>query len=258
MSQPEPDREALDALVAEFRAASGYDGEVDHFAFADTPEVQTELAQLVLAGPKRATAGLHDDPDGDAPTEVGQHDAVLDGDGAPVCIIRTDEMRALPFRERDPAFAWDEGEGDRTLADWTDIHERYFERYLTEAGGTFGEDTLVSFQRISVVWPEVDAAPPLVADGEVVVRPVGPDGRAWVRTVTGEVTSDDGWTTDRCPALLARQAGRSAGVLVFVPSPERTEVVATSLLEESEGVEAALRTALADLREIYGWGAIDA
>ena len=167
MSQPEPDREALDALVAEFRAASGYDGEVDHFAFADTPEVQTELAQLVLAGPKRATAGLHDDPDGDAPTEVGQHDAVLDGDGAPVCIIRTDEVRALPFRERDPAFAWDEGEGDRTLADWTDIHERYFERYLTEAGGTFGEDTLVSFQRISVVWPEVDAAPPLVADGEV-------------------------------------------------------------------------------------------
>ncbi len=253
MPEPTPDLLRLAVMVEAFRAATGHDGEVGHFAFADTPEVQTKLARLVLEGDKRATAGLVDGPDGEPPALVGQHDVVLDGDGLPVCIIRTDEVRALPFGDRDPAFAWDEGEGDRTLADWTDIHVRFFTRH---AQG-FGDDTLVAFERFSVVWPELDPPAPLVEDGPLVVRPVRPDDRAWVRTVTGDVTSEDDWTTDRCPALLARHAGRTAGVLVFVPSADRTEVVATSVMEEVEGAEAALRTALDRLRTTYGWGAVD-
>ncbi len=256
MPQPTPDRDALDAIVRAFRDATGYAGEVGQFAFADTPEVQTELARLVLDDDKRATAGLHGIPDEPTPT-VGQHDVVLDGTGAPVCLIRTEEVRSLPFGERDPAFAWDEGEGSRTLADWTDIHQRFFGRETEELGIAFGDDTLVNFERFSVVWPELDLPAPLLERARVVVRPVRPADRPWVRTVTGDVTADDGWTADRCPGLLARHGGRTAGVLVFVPSSARTEVVAVSLLDEVEGIEPALRDGLEQLRRRYGWGPVE-
>lgn len=256
MSQPEPDRGAIDAFVGAFRAATGHAGPVGHFAFADSPDVQTELARLVLEGDKRATAGLHDDPDGPTPV-AGQHDVVLDGAGAPVCLIRTEEVRTLPFGERDPAFAWDEGEGDRTLHDWTDIHVRHFAREAESRGTEFGDESLVNFERFSVVWPELDPAPPLVEEGRLMVRPLRPDDRDWARVVTGDTTSADGWTTDRCPGLLARHAGRTAGVLVFVPSKKCTEVVAVSLMEEVPGVEPALREALARLRTTYVWGPVD-
>ena len=256
MPDPTPDQPAIEAFVAAFREATGHEGPVGHFAFADSPEVQTTLAHLVRDDDKRATAGLHHDPDDTTPV-AGQHDVVLDGVGAPVCLVRTDEVRTLPFADRDPAFAWDEGEGDRTLDDWTDIHVRYFSEHASSLGTTFGDDTLVDFERFSVVWPELDPLPALVEEGRLVVRPVRPADRAWVRTVTGEATSDDGWTTDRCPGLLARHAGRTAGVLVFVPSVRRTEVVAVSLMEEVAGVEAALREGLARVRARYGWGAPD-
>lgn len=256
MSQPDPDRDAIEAFVNAFRDATGHTGPVGQFAFADTADVQTRLARLVLEGDKRATVGLHDDPDEPAPV-VGQHDVILDGAGVPVCLIRTEEVRTLPFGERDPAFAWDEGEGDRTLEDWTDTHVRYFGRHTEAVGTEFGDHSLVNFERFSVVWPELEPAPPLVEDGRLGVRPVRPDDRAWVRVVTGDTTSADGWTTDRCPALLARHAGRTAGVLVLVPSKERTEVVAVSLMEEVPGVERVLRDALARLRATYAWGPVD-
>ena len=254
MPEPTPDRLAIEPFVAAFREATGHRGPVGRFAFGDAPEVQTELAHLVRDDDKRATAGLFDDPDETTPVP-GQHDVVMDGAGAPVCLVRTDEVRTLPFAERDPAFAWDEGEGDRTLDDWTDIHVRYFSNDAATRGISFGDDTLVNFERFSVVWPELDPLPPVLEQERLVVRPVRPADRAWVRTVTGETASDDGWSTDRCPGLLARHAGRTAGVLVFVPSERRTEVVAVSLMEEVAGIEGALRDALGRLRERYGWGA---
>ena len=253
MSQPAPDRGAIDAFVQAFRDGTGHAGPVGEFAFADTPDVQSELARLVLEDDKRATAGLHGDPDEPTPT-AGQHDVVMDGAGAPVCLIRTDEVRTLPFGDRDPAFAWDEGEADRTLHAWTDIHRRYFTREAQALGTALDDDTLVDFERFSVVWPELGPPAPLLERGRIVVRAVRPVDRPWVRTVTGGVTADGGWTTDCCPGLLVRHGGRTAGVLVFVPSSDRTEVVAMSLLEEVDGLDAALREALERLRRRYGWG----
>ena len=53
---------------------------------------------------------------------IGQHSVVYDGAGQPVCVIRTDHVSVGPLDEvLDPAFAWDEGEGDRTYEDWPGI-----------------------------------------------------------------------------------------------------------------------------------------
>jgi hypothetical protein len=46
---------------------------------------------------------------------------MLDGAGRPHAIIETIELKLLKFGEVDAAFAFDEGEGDLTLAYWQDL-----------------------------------------------------------------------------------------------------------------------------------------
>ena len=47
---------------------------------------------------------------------VGALSVVLDGRGEPICVIRSVKVEVRPFGEVDEAFAWVEGEGDRSLA----------------------------------------------------------------------------------------------------------------------------------------------
>ena len=120
-----------DAYWAAFREATGHAGDrYDAIAFGDKPEMQNELAALVVRGQKRATAGLLRDF-GAAETPVpaaGDHVLVVDGRGEPVCIYLSTEVRIGPFSSVDDRFAWDEGEGDRTLACWLKDHRAYFDR----------------------------------------------------------------------------------------------------------------------------------
>jgi len=95
-----------------------------------SPEMATELADLVIAGIKRATASLaRDYCEGREPTPTpGDFVMMLDGEGRPRFIWRTTEVMIKPLSEVDEAFAWDEGEGDRTRDWWVDAHRRYFAR----------------------------------------------------------------------------------------------------------------------------------
>ncbi len=112
-----------------FSAATGITADYDAWAFGDedSPDLADELAWLVLHGPKRATTCLYEDAvaDGDMPTP-GAYSVVLDGSGGPVCVIRTTEVDIRPFGEVDDAYAWDEGEGDRSLAFWRQAHIDFF------------------------------------------------------------------------------------------------------------------------------------
>src|SRR4051794_7744674 len=113
------DREAIEAFVEEARRATGEAIEkYDAWPFGDTPELADELAELVIHGPKRATAGLlaASEADGDAVPVEGGYSVVTDGAGKPVCVIRTSKVVVQRLGNIDAAFAWDEGEGDRSLA----------------------------------------------------------------------------------------------------------------------------------------------
>jgi uncharacterized protein YhfF len=107
-----------------------------------------ELLALVLAGRKTATCGaLRDFPEGspDRPV-VGRRDVVLDGQGRRAAVIETVEVTVRRFDEIDEAFAHDEGEGFRTLADWRAGHQRYFER-----NGGFSPDMDLICERFRLV-----------------------------------------------------------------------------------------------------------
>ena len=113
------------------------------FSFGDSPELATELAALVVSGRKSATANTPDAPD--CP-KVGELWVVLDGDSRPVCVIETLELTPCRFDEVGEQFAFDEGEGDRTLASWREAHEGYFRRL-----GIFSPDMTLLCERFRLV-----------------------------------------------------------------------------------------------------------
>jgi len=121
----------------------------DHAALAD------ELLALVLAGTKRATAGLVADfaRQGEPLPRIGGHWVACDGTGAPRAILRTTELRLGPLASVDDAFAWDEGEDDRTRDSWLREHERYFRRTQAAHEEAWDDDLEVVFERFRVVWP---------------------------------------------------------------------------------------------------------
>jgi uncharacterized protein YhfF len=133
----------------EFTAATGISGSYDAWAFGGPsfPEMATELAFLVRNGPKRATAGLVVDED--PIPEVGDLSVILDGKGSPVCVIRTTEVEIRRFADVDEAFAWDEGEGDRTLQWWREAHVKFFER----VGYRIDSDSPMVLERFELLWP---------------------------------------------------------------------------------------------------------
>jgi uncharacterized protein YhfF len=147
---------ATDAFWRAYRTAAGLDHDrYDVVAFGDSPDMADELADLVVHGPKRATAGLLRDfsVGGEPLPEVGGHVVVVDGKGAPRCIWRTTEVTIKPLIEVDDAFAWDEGEGDRTLEWWLIAHREYFEGHAARQGFVFDDRMETIFERFTVVWP---------------------------------------------------------------------------------------------------------
>jgi uncharacterized protein YhfF len=87
-----------------------------------------ELLALILAGTKRATACLLRDVEAgaEAMARVGDHVVVLDGHDRPRAIWRAKTVEVKPLHQVDDAFAWDEGEGERTRDDWLAMPKRYF------------------------------------------------------------------------------------------------------------------------------------
>ena len=118
-------------------------GDLESFAFGDSPELADELLALVLDGGKRATCW--DVRDGQQ-TELGKRMVVRDGAGRPRAVVETVELFQCRYEDVDANFARDEGEDDLTLASWRDGHRRYFER-----NGHFAPDMLLWCERFRLV-----------------------------------------------------------------------------------------------------------
>jgi uncharacterized protein YhfF len=154
--------DAVQQMWQAFRHGTGTEaGLVSAFSFGDSPAMADELAHLVVDGPKRATAGLllEFERDGEPVPRPGDHSIILDGRGHPVCVIRTTVVQTKPLNQVDAAFAWDEGEGDRSLAWWQRAHRRYFTRQCDRLGVPFTEDLAVVLERFEVVWPQPTTSP---------------------------------------------------------------------------------------------------
>ncbi|MCM3657539.1 ASCH domain-containing protein [Agromyces mediolanus] len=161
------DTDAAHALWAEYRASAPAHWVEDEAPsierFGDHPELTDELLDLVIHGPKRATAGLvaEFEAEGAPLPRVGSHWIACDSMGRPRVVLRSVELRVGPFTSVDERFAFDEGEGDRSLASWCEGHRDYWTRVGTALGIEWTDAHDIVFERFEVVWPpeHADARP---------------------------------------------------------------------------------------------------
>ena len=147
--------------IAEFWAGfcthSGEDRSARFFEachFDDNEASANALAELVLAGVKRATAGLvwSYEAEGIALPEPGSLSVVTRWGGVPVCVIETRAVEVVAFEQVSAEFAATEGEGDGSLAYWRQAHWAYFGRECARIGREPSPVMPVACERFEVVY----------------------------------------------------------------------------------------------------------
>ncbi len=128
------------------------------WAFGATPEQADELLALVLSGTKTATAAaLWDyEAEGEEIPTPGMLGIVTDGRGVPHALVVTTRVEVVPFSEVSDEHAYLEGEGERTLATWREVHERVFTEHAAHGRG-FSPDMPVVLQRFAVLYSRTSA-----------------------------------------------------------------------------------------------------
>ncbi|WP_120004244.1 ASCH domain-containing protein [Nesterenkonia muleiensis] len=136
------------------------------WCFGATAQHADELLALVVAGVKTGTSSSLWDYQaaGERLPEEGELSIILDGAGTPQAVIETTEVTIIPFFDVGDQHAYAEGEGDRTLGHWQDVHERFWRQHSKSEHG-FAPEMPVVCERFRRLFPEADTATSALADG---------------------------------------------------------------------------------------------
>ena len=125
--------------------------------FAFPGPLRDQLVAAILSGAKTSTSGLVVDYEqtNEPLPEAGQRFAVVDSAGHRVAAIELTDVRVVRLADVDLRHALDEGEGDRSVAQWRASHEKFWHgpEMRAEFGADFtvDDDTLVVAQRFRLV-----------------------------------------------------------------------------------------------------------
>ena len=130
---------------------SGISGTYEAWAFGEAAD---KLADLVVRGIKTATCSAYDlyGIEGEPIPEAGEYSVILDSKDEAVCIIRTTKVTVIPFNKVSEEHAFKEGEGDRSLEYWREVHESFLSRELASVRLEFNEETKVVCEEFEVVF----------------------------------------------------------------------------------------------------------
>ncbi len=123
------------------------------WGFGNSASDAEELGALVDRGTKAGTASLlweYEAEDEKLP-EAGDYSIILDGNGKPLLIIRTTSVEVHAFNQVSAAHACAEGEGDRSLEQWQEVHRRCFRVTCDEIGRQFDESMPIVCELFEVV-----------------------------------------------------------------------------------------------------------
>jgi uncharacterized protein YhfF len=123
--------------------------------FADTPEAATKVGKLVRDRIKTTTSSLLWGLEhiGEPLPKAGDISLIVEGNGEPLCIIELIEVEIKPFNAVDEQFAFEYGEGDRTLAFWLSDNWDFHSRWCIEIGREPSETMPIVFQRLRLLYP---------------------------------------------------------------------------------------------------------
>ena len=126
--------------------------EIDAWAFGVESDI---LANLVFKGEKTATASVYDlyALEGELLPQEGTFDIILDSQNQAVCIVEITKVSVQSFNQVSAQHAFKEGEGDKTLVYWRQVHEDFFKDCLGEAGLTFTPESKVVLEEFRKVYP---------------------------------------------------------------------------------------------------------
>ena len=124
------------------------------WSFGDNQEAANRLGDLVRAGIKTATCSLvwAYEAENEKLPAIGDLSIITNWDGEPLCIIETTEVDVKEFNEVDDRFAYDEGEGDRSLAYWREVHWEAFSREYPAIGREPAETMPIVCERFRLVF----------------------------------------------------------------------------------------------------------
>ncbi len=112
---------------------------ISKFAFGYEEEIQDRLAELVLKGEKKATTSLYClyDLENERLPQVGDVNIILNSKEEEVCATVNTKVYRIPFKDITKEYAFREGEGDKSLEYWQQVHIKFF---MEESEGKFTED----------------------------------------------------------------------------------------------------------------------
>ena len=122
--------------------------------WGDSPEMADELGALIASGTKTAACSAlwEYEAEGEPLPKVGSKTIIVDGNGNPLCIVEMTEVEVVPYDRVDARFAYEEGEGDRSLAYWRDAHWRFFSRTLPNVGREPTTEMPLVCERFRVIY----------------------------------------------------------------------------------------------------------
>ncbi len=114
------------------------------------------LAELVLQGKKFGTASSYDeyvmeDAEDELP-KPGDYSVILNSKDEAVCVIRDYDVYVKAFVDVPPFHAYAEGEGDRSLKFWRNVHTDFFKGCLDETEMPFSQESRIVCEKFSVEY----------------------------------------------------------------------------------------------------------
>ncbi|MDO4734393.1 MAG: ASCH domain-containing protein [Lachnospiraceae bacterium] len=130
---------------------SGLSGNYEAWAFGEAAD---KLADLVVQGIKTATCSAYDlyQINNEPLPKVGDYSVILNSSGEAVCIVKTLKIYVTEFKNVSAEHAYKEGEGDRSLEYWREVHVNFLTNELTTINKAFDENTKVVCEEFEVVY----------------------------------------------------------------------------------------------------------
>ncbi len=126
------------------------------WSFGGTEDDVDKLAELVLQGKKFGTASSYDEYTLEDALEevpkVGDYSVIINSKDEALCVVRDYDVYIRSFGDVPPFHAYAEGEGNRSLKYWRDVHREFFKNCLDGTDITFNEESQVVCEKFSVEY----------------------------------------------------------------------------------------------------------